>query len=247
MLSDSQLKNRLAELAQRAEKRWCRTYSEFLTPAEQETVCRMQFPVPCTLEGGFPDAERRLAVLGDADALGCAAQTPIVCLHIAPRAAKFADELSHRDFLGALMSLGIRREVLGDICVADKQAWLLCLDSIADYICEQLTQVRHTAVDVSRAEALPEMLLPQPESRTVVVASERLDAVIAAVYNISRNDSQLLFRQAKVFVDSRMTENTSMSLRPGSIVSVRGYGRFRYEGIDRETKKGRLRVDVQVY
>ena len=247
MQENQLLKNRFSELAERAEKRWCWTYSEFLTPAEQAMLCSMKLSVPHTLDGAYPDAERRLAVFGNELDIGYAAQVPIVCLHIAARNAKFADDLSHRDFLGALMSLGIRREMLGDILVSDKQAWLLCLESIADYICSELTQVRHTVVEVTRADELPEAILPQAEARNVVLSSERLDAVIAAVYDLSRSESQLLIRQAKVFINSRAVESTSLLLQPNDLVSVRGHGRFRYSGICRETRKGRLRADVQVY
>ncbi|MEG1633946.1 MAG: YlmH/Sll1252 family protein, partial [Oscillospiraceae bacterium] len=242
MLDDErQLKKRFEELGTRAERRG-RSCSEFLTPAEQETLRRAGLSAPFSLEGGYPDAERRVAVFGD-----CRDEPPILCLRIAPAAQKFADELSHRDFLGALMNLGVRREVLGDIVISDNCGYLFCLDSIADFILRELTLVKRTTVRTEITAAPPLSAAQPPEESLVVVASERLDALIAAVYKLSRSESQGLFAQGRVFVNSRATENTSLIPAPGSVVSVRGSGRFLYEGTEAETRKGRLRVRVRIY
>ena len=93
----------------------------------------------------------------------------------------------------------------------------------------------------------PKFLLEPPPITSVVVASERLDAIISAVYLLSRNGGKELIQQGRVFINSRLTQNPSASLAPGALVSVRGKGRFAYEGIELETKKGRLRVRVRVY
>lgn len=244
---ERQLKKRLEELAARAEARSCYANSEFLTLAEQAVLETLHPQAPCTLEGGYAGAERRLAWFGDEALCGYAALPPVVCLRIAPTAPKFAETLTHRDFLGALMGLGVRREMLGDIILHGGCAYLFCLDSIADYITQQLTGVRHTAVSVSLAEAPPAEAVQPPPTRQIVVASERLDAVVAAVYSLSRAESQRLLTCGRVFVGGRETANAAYVLGPGEIVSVRGYGRFLYEGVERETRKGRLRADVRVY
>jgi RNA-binding protein YlmH len=244
---ERQLKKRLEELAARAEARACYTSSEFLTLAEQAALESLHSQVPYTLEGGYAGAERKLAWFGDETLCGYEAPPPIACLCIAPVAPKFAETLTHRDFLGALMGLGIRREVLGDLILHEGRAYLLCLDSIAAYVAEQLTEVRHTAVSVSPAECPPETAVQLPPLRQIVVASERLDAVVAAVYNLSRAESQRLLMGGRVFVGGREMENAAYAPRQGDIISVRGHSRFRYEGVERETRKGRLRADVRVY
>ena len=104
-------KKRLAELSRRAYDRGICTFSEFLTPGEQTELGRMHLAEPCVLDGGYSEAERRAAVFGGERA-------PICCLEIAPAAPKFAEELTHRDYLGSLMGLGLRRSVLGDIVLA---------------------------------------------------------------------------------------------------------------------------------
>ena len=94
---------------------------------------------------------------------------------------------------------------------------------------------------------VPEAFLPKPVYRAVNIPSPRLDALVAEVYNLSRSQASTLITQKKVFIDARLTENTSKTVNEGSIVSVRGFGRFRYLGVEKVTRKDRLRVGVEVY
>ena len=91
------------------------------------------------------------------------------------------------------------------------------------------------------------ILLEPPPITSVVIASERLDAIISAVYQLSRSGGKELIQQGRVFINSRLVQSAAASLSPGALISVRGKGRFVYEGIERETKKGKLRVKVRVY
>jgi RNA-binding protein YlmH len=244
---EQQIKKRFEELALRSEDRGSYSYSEFLTAAEQGTLCHMRLSSPFSLSGGYPSAERKIAVFGSLELCGYEEETPICSLAITPTSPKFADSLTHRDFLGSLMGIGIRREVLGDIIISDNCGCLFCLDSIADYITQTLTQVKHTTVRVSPIDVPPLSALKEPDISTLVVASERLDAVIASVYKLSRAESQKLFIQGKVFVGGRQEERVSFTLDPGATISVRGFGRFIYEGIEKETRSGRLRVNVRIF
>ncbi|MBQ1435596.1 MAG: hypothetical protein IIZ19_06850 [Clostridia bacterium] len=234
---------RLGELSSRAYNRGIPAYSGFLTLYEQDALIKSKPASPFTLYGGYESAERRLACFGEAAGIFA----PVSLLCIAPRAPKFAQKLTHRDYLGSLMGLGIKREVLGDIVISGEEAYLFCLSSIAAYIEETLTTVSRTEVTVTAADALPEGIGGLPEKSLIVVASERLDAIVAAVYKMSRAQSQKLFSTEKVFAQSRLITNTSYEPHAGEIISVRGYGRFIYESVERETKKGRLRCAVRIY
>lgn len=240
------LKNRFLELAKRSFNREIWTYSEFLSLAEQDILLRMRFDVPVTLTGGYDSAERRMAVFGSEELCHWCEQPPIVCVKISPVNQKFADKLTHRDFLGSLMALGVRREVMGDIVIWDNCGYLFCLESISDFIISQLTGVKHTTVSCALSEP-PLVVLTPPPVMEIVVASERLDAIISAVYKISRSESQSLISGGKVFISGRLCQSPSEQLNEGVIVSVRGTGRFSYEGIERETRKGKLRVSVRIY
>ena len=113
----------------------------------------MRFAVPSSLAGGYDAAERKLACFGDEELCGYVEDPPICCIRIEPVNAKFSDALTHRDFLGSVMGLGLKREVLGDIVLEDNCGYLFCHDTVAPYIIEQLNQVRHTTVRCSVSEA----------------------------------------------------------------------------------------------
>lgn len=243
---EERLKKRFAELSERAEAYGRPVWSEFLTAAEQDVLLKMRLPSPVTLDGGYAAAERRAARFGDTDG-GQDADTPVVCVTIAPVSKKFAEALTHRDVLGALMSLGLRREATGDIVTDDGEAWLFCLRTVAGYIAGQLEQIRRTPIRCEADAAPPDLTAAPPKDVTFTVASERLDALVAAVYRLSRADSQALFAGRRIFVNGRMTENTSFVPKTGDIVSVRGRGRFVYRGVTGETKKGRLKAAAGVF
>lgn len=245
--NEAALRRRMEELADRAEVRGTLVFSDFLSLYEQSVVQELRLPVPFCLWGGFPDAERRTAVFGTQDTKEAAANAPFTLLHIAPVAQKFADPLSHRDFLGSILALGLRREMLGDIIIADNCGYVFCMDSVAPFIIENLSRVRHTTVRCIEVSELPEVLTAEPEPQSVVVASERLDALLSAVFRLSRAEAQKLVVSERVFLDGKLCTRTEFSPKTGVTVSVRGFGRFRYGGLERETKKGKLRVTVQVY
>ncbi len=99
------------------------------------------------LSGGYEAAERKAALFLPSYAEdGDASMLPIAVVRISPLNEKFADALSHRDFLGSLMNLGVERYKLGDILIDGNQAYLICMADMADYICAELKKVRHTSV-----------------------------------------------------------------------------------------------------
>jgi RNA-binding protein YlmH len=160
---------------------------------------------------------------------------------------KFAEKLTHRDFLGALLNLGIERSVLGDIILRDSSAFVFAKEEIAKYIVSELSRVKHTEVNVSICDALPEGELYKTEEKTVQISSERLDAVIARIYNLSREDAQRLFAKGLVFASGREIASTSYAPKENEKISVRGYGRFIYRGYISSSKKGKLNVLCELY
>lgn len=245
-----QLKNRLRELAEKSYSQSIYTFTGFLGLSELDVFHRMEQELSFAgfaLSGGYEDADRRMVRFGEEAQLGYELPFPIVCVRISPLSVRFAEELSHRDFLGALMNLGIERSTLGDIKVGEKEACLFCMDSIAPYICENLEQVRRTHVKCRVTEELAELPREEPELVSIQVQSLRIDAVLARVYNMSREKSLELFRAGKVYVDGRLCENNSRLLKASETVNARGYGKFRIQGEPRETRKGRLAVEAAVY
>ena len=166
-------------------------------------------------------------------------------IKVVPKSEKFAEELTHRDYLGAILGLGIERSLIGDILVRDRRAWFFCLSSAADMLASSLTQVRRTTVTASVVSSDVPELQPRYEPIRVNVASERLDAVAAAFAGLSRGQADKLFAAGKVFVNGRMTMDRSTRLKEGDILSVRGTGKAVYDGIEYETRKNRYQVRLR--
>lgn len=241
---------RIEELAETAYSRNRFTFTGFLGLAEQDLFLRAAAEkryVPYKFFGGREGCERVVGRFGSEELCGYEEPFPIRCIHIEPLSQKFAETLGHRDYLGALVHLGIDRSTLGDIFIKDNSAWLCCLDAISAFIADNLTKIRHTPVKCTPADSMPDDLGPVLESLDVTAASERLDAVTAALFHLSRGASRELFRAGKIFVNGRMTENTSCRLKPGDLISVRGFGRFYYDGMEGETRKGRARTAVRLF
>jgi RNA-binding protein YlmH len=236
----------LLDLCRKSEKTGSWQYSGFLSPAEQDDLLRSKEAAGFffLLAGGYEHAERKLLAAGNEAEMG-PADPPVSVIAVTPKSEKYAEELTHRDYLGAILGLGIDRSLIGDILVRDKRAWFFCLSSAADMLVSALTQVRRTAVTAQIVPADVPELQPRYEQLRVNVASERLDAVIAAFAGLSRGQADKLFAAEKVFVNGRMTTDRSTRMKEGDVFSVRGFGKAVYDGIEYETKKNRYMVRIR--
>lgn len=244
------LQKRLLDLGNRSFSQNMYTFSDFLSLADQTLLWGMKEELRFTsfeTFGGNSECERVMVRFGSVNDLGYEEEYPITCLEIRPLIEKFADQLTHRDFLGALMNLGMKREVLGDIFVQNKTAYLYCNENMAEYIMKNLDKVKHTHVTCKEVEDMGQCIVKEKMKKEVTVSSDRVDTVIAKVYNISRTKSLELFRSKLIFVNGRVLENNSYCLKKEDVVSVRGHGKFTYEGILYETKKGKICVHIGIY
>ena len=247
------LRSRVKDLAQRAYRNNTYTYTNFLTPAELTVVedIRNELSyIGYTVFGGSDTSERCIIGFGSENAFGYPPAFPITILKVQPLIDKFSDQLNHRDFLGAIMNLGIDRSVVGDILVKDnKRAYIYCLDSIADFIQDNLTKIKHTnvrCVALTETEDLSE-LAPTLQDIRVIVSAPRFDAIVAAVTKTSRSEALSLFKGQKVILNGRVSERNSITLKENDTFSVRGYGKYKYISSGGETRKGRLYVNLQQY
>lgn len=240
------LRNRFKELHNRSATRNIYVYSDFLNAYEQ-ALLENEIRYGYTLYGGYPDAERKIACFGDERELCYEPDPPLTIICISPLSHKFSDDLTHRDFLGSLIGLGIKRETLGDIIITENVGYVFCLESISQFIIDNLFKVKHTSVSCEICDSIPENALPKPKEEVVIVSSLRLDVGISGIYNISRSKSSALVDGEKVFINGRLVTSSSKNIELGDTVSVRGYGRFRYVDILGDTRKGKTRVLCQIY
>ena len=244
------LKKRLLDLANQSYQNNMFTFSGFLSLHEQQLIEEIRKEnafVSVTLYGGITDCERVMARFGNKEDLGYEEEFPICCIKIEPLIEKFADVLTHRDFLGAVMNLGIERNTIGDIFVQGKSAYLYCHQKMAEYLLEELDKVKHTHVKCRLIDSVEELPVSEPVPKEVLVSSCRFDGVIAKVYNISRTGSLELFRSGRVFVNGKLMENNSYVLKAGDSVTARGFGKFIFKEEVYKTKKEKLRILIEIY
>lgn len=244
------LKRRFVELANKSYNAGIFTFTDFLGLAEQSAFSEIKREIggiSYTLFGGAEGAERVIIRFGSEDDLGYSLPHPISLIKAEPLSQKYADRLSHRDFLGALLNLGIERNVLGDIVIIDNVGYIFAKEDMAQYIADSLTKVKRTDVKASVIDSLPEGQLYRTERRQVQANGERLDAIIAKVFSLSRDDAQSLFKKRLVFADGREIESTSYIPKAGEKISVRGHGRFIYLGMQSHTRKGKMNIAIEIY
>lgn len=244
------LKKHLLDLANQSYQNNMFTFTGFLSLHEQQLIEEIRKEIGSTyvsLYGGNDDCERVMARFGNPEELGYEEEFPICCIKIEPLIEKFADALTHRDFLGAIMNLGIERSTIGDIFVQRKSAFVYCNKKMAEYFLEELDKVKHTSVKCRIVTDVADLPVSEPTPQEVLVSSVRVDGVIAKVYNISRTGSLELFRTGRVFVNGKLMENNSYMLKDGDSVTARGFGKFTYVKEVHVTKKDKLRILIEKY
>ena len=253
MEKEELLQKRFQELATAAQRRDRVMFSDFLNLNEQNILHQLlqKFSwIKGETFGGYEGAERQMAAFVPDDwheRTGDGLDYPISCIKIEPLNLKFAEKLSHRDILGALMNLGIERSRTGDIAVCDGEFYLFCSTSMADLICRELGRIRHTSVKCTLCDPADFSYSPDVEKIKGSVASVRLDSVMALAFQSSRSSLLSLIEDAKVFVNGKLITTNAYTLKPNDLVSVRGMGKFRYIDVLGQTKKGRCMVEIEKF
>ncbi len=249
---DAILYKRLIELSNRAYSNNIYCFSDFLSIAQQDVFYRAAADpdfgrIRYTLFGGNDNCERKMVRFGSEEDFGYLQEFPIKCIKVAPASRKFSGEHSHRDYLGALMSLGLDRKKFGDIFVDGKDAYIYVEESACEYVMENLTSVGHDLVNCSFEEVPESYIKSALISKLIQVSSPRVDAVISRVYNLSRKDTLVYFTEKKVAVNGRIVENNDKMLAEGDTVSVRGFGKFNFAKDHGLSKKGKHNIEVEIF
>jgi len=232
-----------------AEKTWQVVAGDFCDPAQVQLISQLASRAGCEASahfaGGYAHAERLRCCFARPECPPQAADYKLALLRVSGNFAFF--KVYHRDFLGALLNLGIRREKLGDVVAEDTGAFLVVDSAVAEPIRMNLNQVGPVPVTVALAD-LASLSLYQPhfQASTVVAASPRLDALAAAVYNISRSEAASLVEGGLVKLNHIPCRSGSKEVKPGDLISARGLGRVYVREFTGQTQKGRLRVRIEV-
>lgn len=255
MKEEQLLEKRLIELSKIAYHRNIFTYTDFLNLNERNilhTLPKDKLYSRYVTFGGYDLAERQMVAFIP-DALSLREENlngidfPYVIIKILPLQAKFSEQLTHRDYLGAILNLGIDRSKIGDILIKEKETIVFIHRSMSDFLCNELTRIKHTSVyaTVSNCEELD--FTPNFEEITGTVASVRLDSLLSLAFSSSRSKLSGLIEGAKVFVNGKLMTTNSYQVKEGDIISVRGMGKFKFNGSQYRTKKNREFVSINKY
>ncbi|GAB7387644.1 RNA-binding protein [Bacillaceae bacterium] len=226
--------------------RYAPKLTDFLDPRQAlivQTLVNRDTDVFVQFHGGYEGAERKRAYLHPEHFAPDFADFQLALIEL-QKNDKF-HKLEHRDYLGALLSLGIKREKFGDILFGDGACQIVVAQEIAEFVLLHLRQVHRQPVQPV-AVSFAEITVPeQPvEHLAFTVASPRVDAVASDVFRVSRSKVLPLIKNGRLKVNWKVVDSPDERLKAGDVVSLKGYGRFKVLAVGGETKKGRIRVEI---
>lgn len=237
----------VADNAEICERRFITKYTAFLDENQRETakfvLSHIGF-VDYLFYGGFDNASR--CVLGffpqyiEKDKK----LFPITALEITYRKES---KLSHRDFLGAFMSCGINRNMVGDIIVNEGKTIAFVYNTVADTLLYDLKKIGSVGVKITKTESPDIEIIENFKEINGTVSSLRCDCIVSLALKLSREKSANLIKSEKLTVNGKICNSVSRELSCGDIFSVKGSGKFILSSINGITKKDRLHINVKKY
>lgn len=250
---DRLLLAQLEDKLDRCRREYRMVHSHFLDP-RQRALAANRFQnhrelaaggMQCVAHGGYPDAERVILLfLPDYLSLPLSPEEdPLSLLRLTQKGQQ---TLSHRDYLGALTGLGVKREIAGDILVRENGADLIVLSEMADYLAANFEQAGRVTL-TARKLLLSDLILPEGrrEEFRDTVASLRLDNLVAAAFSISRSDAAEAIQRGLVSVNSLILQKPDAPVREGDRIVSRGKGKVLLAQVGGTTKKGRISVTLE--
>lgn len=215
---------------------WHKSIATNFLNDEEQAAMKKVFPEGKTIryDGGYPGARKKEVIFlyEEEDDF-----SNIQCLHA--RIDQRFRKIGHRDVLGALMHLQIDSHSFGDFWVEEKDIYLYTTDTMADFLIANLIRINQLSVSFEKIEEHPIQQFKQKRFEAIV-ASERMDAIVAGITHLSRSESKNLIRQGLVQMDHVSLEEPDRLAYNNVTISIRGYGRFTYVGTLRETRNGRI-------
>lgn len=240
-VSDHILRSRIEDTVRLCDKRGVPCFLGFLDLREQAFAQQLMpyntADVTLSFFGGYPEAERAILCVAPAYYTTAQSDYPVCVVAFRYRAQT---KLTHRDVLGTLMNLGIKRDTVGDILCGEGLSVVFARDEVAPFICEQVRRIGGEGVT-----AIPHYDGELPihveyECIHESVASPRADSVVKALIRCSREQAADSIRLGSVSINHIPIDTVSKLINEGDTVSIRGFGRFYIDQIGPATKKGRL-------
>lgn len=224
-------------------------HTKFLNPYEIKTLVSILKGIDGInfhCDGGFSESERQIVYIYPDYLAKEDIEDQLAYFEICGN-FKYRD-VSHRDYLGSVLSLGLTRENIGDILVNSESVIIIVIKSIGDFILFNLDRIANVKIqlkEIVRGEVNFEF--PDLEEVVVSVSSLRLDSIVSSALNISREKSLQLIKADRVRVNYELINSPSKIMPLNSLISVKGYGRFIFYKTLGETKKNKIRILIKKY
>lgn len=250
-IKDIELKNKMFKLIDKANtclKNYEAKSTEFMNPFEIKNamdIINSESDLKYHSDGGYEGAERSVLSIFPFYMEYEDIEAPIKFIQIDGN-FKFRN-VSHKDYLGSILGLGIKREKIGDILIHDDFCQVVVSSDICDYIVMNLTKVATNTVKVKEINR-EDLKTSEKKYKDIsfTVSSDRLDCVISGIYNISRQESLKYINAERVHLNYEKITSASKTVSSGDLISVRGKGRSEVVEIGGETRKGRTRVKARI-
>ncbi len=222
--------------------------TQFLSPALVSLVIEhfKHKEIDITVYGGYENAERVCVCFYPKNTKIENSDFNIDVLEVSYN-KKYSRELKHSDFLGSLMGLQIKRDLIGDIIIDEEQTFIFVCSSISNFIIDNLIKVGRTNIKISKSDNPTNILQKDIEELTTTVTSLRADVVISKIFNLSRGEVKEIFDSGKVFINWVNTDDIAKNIKENDVITVRGYGRIKYTENNGMNKKGKISISYLKY
>lgn len=237
----------VSDLERLSERRYEPCYSDFLSESEQ-FIARRELDFSGRRDfmmwGGYEEAQRAVLCVYPEYSRPQTEDFPFEAVNLSFRRSS---SLTHRDFLGALMSIGIKREAVGDIVIGEGVATFFLKKELLPYVSGQIEKIGREGVTFCGKGVDLDAVSQQYEEKSGTVSSLRLDAVICECANLSRSKAQQAVRSGLAAVNSRLVFDSDHKIGDGDKISLRGFGKFIVRCDGSLSKKGKYRITVLKY
>lgn len=230
-------------------------YTDFLNLYEQEIALKIMKLVGFEkfyLFGGREDTERKILVMYPeklTEEMTRKNHNSIITIIRINLPRELEGEYDHRNYLGAIMKIGIEREKIGDIIVVSRGADIIVKEEISEFLLQNLSSLtRFQSAEISKVnlDELSDSQVAKVEISSVII-SLRLDNIVSVLAKTSRNKAIDILKQERVFVNYKLETKPSKQIKVGDIITIRGKGRFEFREIAGNTRKGRYVVKIDKY
>ncbi len=247
MKEDAVLLAGIEDKIQQCLENYMTTNSAFLDMRQRtlaDALCRQHKGLRYCFYGGYEDAERTAAVFLP-DYAELLEHNPFALLRITQNGYR---TLSHRDYLGSLMGLGVKREMIGDILVREGGADIVIMKDMGDFLLYHYEKAGRTTLNAGIV-SIDEIIVPEGryEEKRDTVASLRLDNLISSAFSLSRGKAASAIEAGMVFVNGQQSEKADRQIKEGDKLVLRGKGKILLKAVGGVTKKDRISIVILKY